>query len=194
MTPRYLRHLPIAAAVVLPLLLTGCTQDEPVPKMPASSAPSPTADESEASPVEPTLPPEAQRPGKAGAEAFVGFYFAQVDHARRTGDTAELRKMALRSCTSCIGVTDLIERVERRGGSIVGGDQTVANLRLGQLTGVKGVATFRGTANVASTEQVIEGSGDNSLDGIYPAGSLKMSILVIRGGQGWRFAEWSVVS
>jgi hypothetical protein len=182
------------AALVLPLLLAGCADDEPVPKLPDTSSPTSPVTETSTAPVEPTLPPEAEGKGAKAAEAFVRYYFAMVDNARLTGDTEELRRIALKTCKSCEGVSSVIDRVRDNHGSIDGGDQTVLKVQLGELGGVSGVTTYRGNATVESTQQVIEGSGDPSLDGTFPPGRIKLSVLVVKGKQGWRFAEWSVLS
>lgn len=184
----------LAVACLLPLLLAGCSDAEPTPQIPDPTTSSPSADETETGPVEPTLPPEAEGDGAEAAEAFVSYYFAMVDHARATGMTAPLREIALDSCGTCEGVIDVINQVSENKGTIAGGDQTVREMQLRQLGGVEGVSTFRGTAQVDSTEQTIQGSGDSELDGIYPPGTLKVSVLVVKGKQGWRFAEWSVIS
>lgn len=184
----------LAAACVLPLLLAGCSDAEPTPEIPDPTTPSPSAEETDTGPVEPTLPPEAEGDGVEAAEAFISYYFALVDHARATGQTAPLSKIALKSCSTCGGVVDVINQVSENQGNIQGGDQAVRDIQLRQLGGIKDVRTFQGTAKVDSTEQAIEGSGDTDLDGIYPAGTLNVSVLVVKGKQGWRFAEWSVIS
>ena len=62
----------LAAACVLPLLLAGCSEAEPTPQIPDPTASSsPSAEETETGPVEPTLPPEAEGDGVEAAEAFV---------------------------------------------------------------------------------------------------------------------------
>ncbi|HXH80402.1 DUF6318 family protein [Nocardioides sp.] len=196
MSHTFVRRFAIAA-LSLPLLLAGCADDEPVPKIPKpTAAPTSVASTSAApaEPVEPTLPPEAEGKGIKAAEAFVRHYYAMVDHARRTGDTGALRETTLPTCAACEGVADLIDRVRKNNGSISGGDQTVLGIELGKLGGVPGVATYRGNATVESTKQAIQGSGDPSLDGTFPPGTLKLSVLVVKGEQGWRFAEWSVMS
>ncbi|MCW2833190.1 MAG: hypothetical protein JWN68_1143 [Nocardioides sp.] len=185
------------AALSLPLLLAGCADDEPVPKVQEpTAAPTPVASTSAspAAPVEPTLPPEAEGKGIEAAEAFVRHYYAMVDHARRTGDTAALREAALPTCATCNEVVNIIDRIRDREGSIEGGDQTVRRIELGQLRGVPGAATFRGNATITSTRQVITGYGDPLVDGTYPPGDIRVSVLVVKGKQGWRFAEWFVIS
>jgi len=193
MTHTFVRRIALAA-LALPLLLAGCADDEPVPKAPDPSTPTTSVTETAVEPAEPTLPPEAEGKGIKAAEAFVRYYFAMVDSARLTGDTQDLRRIALQTCASCEGVANVIDRVHDNSGSIDGGDQTVLQIQLGELVGVTGVTTFRGNATVESTPQVIQGSGDPALDGTFPSGTLRLSVLVVKGEQGWRFAEWSVLS
>lgn len=190
---RFVRRIAITA-LALALLLGGCADDEPTPQLPDTSSPTSPATATASEPVEPTLPPEAEGKGIKAAEAFVRYYFAMVDEARLTGDTERLRKIALKTCQSCAGVVSVIDRVRDNNGSIDGGDQTVLQIRLGELGSVRGVTTYRGNATVESTKQIIQGSGETSLDGTFPPGSLRLSVLVLKGKQGWRFAEWSVLS
>ena len=73
-----------ATALLVPLALAGCAEDDPQPKLPSASATSPTTTAS-ATPdaaVEPTLPPEAQGKDEAAAEAFVRYYWELVNYAQ----------------------------------------------------------------------------------------------------------------
>ena len=93
MSLSFVRRIAIAA-LALPLLLGGCTDDEPDPDVPETSSPStPTTETSAAAPVEPTLPPEAEGKGPKAAEAFVRHYYDSVDYAQQTGDTKHLRSL-----------------------------------------------------------------------------------------------------
>ena len=82
-----------ATALLVPLALAGCAEDDPQPKLPSASATSPTTTAS-ATPdaaVEPTLPPEAQGKDEAAAEAFVRYFWDLVNYAQETGDVKTLK-------------------------------------------------------------------------------------------------------
>ena len=84
----------LAVACMLPLLVAGCSEDEPVPRVPAPTAStSPAAEETPPGPVEPTLPPEAEGDGVEAAEAFIAHYFAVVDYSRATMNPTYIRDL-----------------------------------------------------------------------------------------------------
>ena len=101
--------------------LSACTSDagEPTLLTPLSAPPT---DSFSASPVpdaapEPTpsaqsapvLSEEAKQHTAAGAMAFVGHYFAVVDYAYATGDTAPLAAISHPDCLSCAGIKQIID-------------------------------------------------------------------------------------
>jgi len=94
-----------------------CSGDGPdaVPSPTASSA-SPTGTATASSSptaVAPTLPPEAAERTAAGAEAFVRFWFEQLEYAYATGDTRQLSALSDPECRSC---AELIRRVNQTYG------------------------------------------------------------------------------
>jgi hypothetical protein len=128
-----LSHTARAATVVVALLtvfVAGCDEDDPPgspppsdsPSAPQSSSPSdPTTSPTETGAVEPTLPSEAEQTTKAGAKAFVAYYWEVVNYARHTGDVALLGTLSVDTCVGCIGGINSIKRIYDRGGRILGG-------------------------------------------------------------------------
>ncbi len=116
------------AALLLTFGVAGCedadpsdpieSTGEPIP--PHSSSPTePTT--TNTGPVEPTLPAEAEPETKAGAEAFVEYYWEVVNFARHTGDVDLLKAVSNPTCAGCRGAIKSIVRVYDRGGRIIGG-------------------------------------------------------------------------
>ena len=178
------------AALALPLLLAGCADDEPVPKVePSTPAPSVTETVETNEPVEPTLPPEAEGKGRKAAEAFVRHYWATVDYAQGVSNTEALRSLATEECDACRAGADVIDLIYRQGGTIVGGAHTVDD---SEVTGRRGIpgegALYYANIRVSHTQQVIEGT--EKLDGDYAAGSDDLRFVVIRDSKGWQVLRW----
>jgi hypothetical protein len=127
------------AALLLAVVVSGCEEDEPStsptpsssPSEPESSSPSePTT--TDTGPVEPTLPAEATPETKAGAEAFVEYYWDVVNYATFTGDVAKLKRLDQPSCQGCKGGIRFLEHVYSSGGRMVGGEYRVVRLEAAQ--------------------------------------------------------------
>jgi hypothetical protein len=162
-------HTARAAIGVVALLLSfavaGCDEDDPSGSPPPSSTPSSpdasspttaTAAATPTGPVEPTLPTEAERADKAGAAAFVEFYWDAVNYAQATGDTELLKSLAIESCAGCNGGIEAISEIYRRGGRIVGGQQRVTESILTPTPSGGWTASI--TVHIA--RQRITGAGD----------------------------------
>ena len=123
---RFLRQsiAPFAAVVLLCGFLSACAADAPQPTILAapSGGPSPSAVVTSPSPgpeaaAAPVLPAEAREQTAAGAIAFVRHYFAVVDYAYATGDTAPLAAISDAECRPCAGIQEMIDSTIRDGGS-----------------------------------------------------------------------------
>jgi hypothetical protein len=63
------------------------------------------------------VPAEAKAQTAAGAMAFARHYFAVVDYAYATGDTAPLAAISETDCLACTGVKDMVDAAYAAGGS-----------------------------------------------------------------------------
>ncbi len=200
MSHTYARRIAFAA-LALPVLLTGCTHAEPVPKMPeaAGSTPTPSAPSapsaSETSeptgpiaPIAPTLPPEAQGKGVKAAEAFVRHYYETVNYAQATGDTHYLRSLGSPGCSACTGGVDTIDRVVNQGGTIEGGAYTVTDATVSSRRDFPGAALYYVTVQVVSADQRV--TGTKGLDGHYGGGRTKLRFGVLASDGGLQVASW----
>jgi hypothetical protein len=112
------------------------------------------------------MPAAAKEHTKAGAEAFVRYYWEVVNYAQATGDTDSLREISDPGCDFCTAGIEGIESIYGDGGTITGGETTpvaldtrmvasgntrfalvVAELRVGAIT------TKRGTTSEAVHSQ-----------------------------------------
>ena len=135
---RFLRQsiAPFAALVLLCGFLSACAADAPQPTILAapSGGPSPSAAVTSPSPGQavaaPDLPAEAREQTAAGAIAFVRHYFAVVDYAYATGDTAPLANISDPDCRPCAGIQEMITIAFASGGSYRRSRGVVADLSL----------------------------------------------------------------
>lgn len=184
----------LIAALVMSsaLLLVGC-EDEPEPTFeptPSEATSSETATEptdaetTDAGPVEPTLPDEAKEPTKAGAEAFVEYYWEVVSYAQKSGDVASLKELQTEYCEVCVGGTEAIERIYERGGHIEGGTYDLLDVSASEASGPEG--SWFANARVRVGRQVVRGAG--SLNETYPAGTDEYGI-GLRFEDRWRVSQ-----
>ena len=124
---RFLRQsfTPFAAIALLCGPLSACASNVQQPTtLPArSEAPSSSAavtspsPEPEAAATAPVLPAEAREQTAAGAIAFVRHYFAVVDYAYATGDTAPLAAVSDPYCLPCAAIKNMIDTTFADGDS-----------------------------------------------------------------------------
>lgn len=182
------------AAAALPFaLLAGCAGDDPQPRFPEETASSPT-EASSPEPTEPTPPPAMEGDDEAAAEAFVEYYFDLLAYAQATGDIAPANAIALRDCAACAGALKGVKDTYESGGSIEGGDFSLSGIQVDQQGAfANGGRSFAATARVDTTRQVIKGSSNKSLNGVYPAGHQRIQFLFAHSEDGWRMARWSIL-
>lgn len=184
----------LAAGVVaaaLPLaLLAGCGEDEPQPKFDEPTSELPSASPSPSGPVEPTPPAAMKGDDVEAAEAFVKYYFGLLNYAKFSGDIKSVRELALPTCVACHAATDSIQSTHRSGGNYQGGEFTVRDLRMGKLGVASGVHSFRGLVWVDTKREVIRGTGDETVDGVYQASKTKLEFVAVRDTAGWHVGEW----
>ena len=178
------------AALALPLLLAGCADDEPVPKVePSTPAPSVTETVETNEPVEPTLPPEAEGKGRKAAEAFVRHYYDTVNYAQENDDTEGLRALGSPGCTACTAGADAIDAIYRQGGTIAGGENTVDRAKATGMRRLPGAgAIYYVEVKVRNTDQTV--SGSKELDGTYPAATVRLRFEVAETDKGHLVSQW----
>ena len=138
---RHTRHTRHPAAIAssllsaLSLLTTaGCTgaadpaEPTPPPTPPATaSTPSPTPT-GPATPTPPVMPDAANAHTKAGAKAFVRYFWQVVNYAQATGDTAPINSLNSSNCSACEAGVAAIDKTYEAGGHIVGGQASLSDL------------------------------------------------------------------
>lgn len=174
------------------LVLTACEAEPASPTEPTSSAPTSSESTTSAAPTteppgpdEPTLPAEAERNTKAGAETFVEHWWDVVNYATATGDTAALRDSFGPSCASCESATSAIENVYSRGGRITGqGYEIQDSSTVSEPSGGWAI-----TADISVGEQRVRNAG--RLNEVYPAGT-KTHVIFVQYFRGqWQVTSWS---
>ena len=111
----------LAVPLLLSLCLAACSADNAQPTVLAPSSPSPAVTSADTLAIReidaPVLPPGADAQTADGAMAFVRHYFAVVDYAYATGDTAPLAAVSDPACRPCAGVKGMIDTTTSEGGS-----------------------------------------------------------------------------
>lgn len=148
-----------------------------------------SANSSPSGPVEPTLPAAAKEPTKAGAEAFVEYYFDEVTYAVTSGDTKRLRTLNGPSCDGCSGGAEFIERVYNKGGRIEAGPYVVSDVELEQLETSNKAPLYTGHTTTKSSAQTIY-VPDQKTQHLKPA-QTKYALIVIYTGDAWRMDNLS---
>ncbi|NYI99935.1 hypothetical protein HNR19_000634 [Nocardioides thalensis] len=173
------------------LALTACEAEPAEPAEPSSSAPASSEPTSAAptteptGPVEPTLPPEAEANTKAGAEAFVQYWWELVNYATATGDTAALRGVFGPACASCDAATSAIENVYANGGRITGRGYRIESSKIVSEPG----GAWAITADLSVGRQAVRGAGE--LNQVYPAGTKSHVMFVEFVRERWQVATWT---
>ena len=76
----------------------------------------------------PAMPPEAQTQTADGAMAFARYYFAVVDYAYASGDTAPLAAISDPDCRSCAGIKRMIDEVVSSSGTFQRGPIAISEI------------------------------------------------------------------
>ncbi|GAA5108842.1 hypothetical protein GCM10023339_08290 [Alloalcanivorax gelatiniphagus] len=101
-------HVPraLALALVVPLLLAGCSDDVPTPKLPDPTTSSPTSEPTETATAEPE-----------SAEDFIRRWSDALRDMQASGQTEAFRNLGP-NCESCIKTADRVEEIYGGGGAI----------------------------------------------------------------------------
>ena len=154
----------LAACAALVLMLSACADGtaHPPPASTTSSSPSPRASETSTPTLSsPTLPSEASEPDRAGAEAFVRYWWSALNHANAAGDTSMIDAVSLPSCGSCAELSRQARAANTGGHHFVKGQVIVTSAVAApiQTDGVVLVSTVirqEATTIVAADGSVLE--------------------------------------
>ncbi len=165
----------LALALVVPLFLAGCSEDEPEPKMPdptpTSSEPSPSPTQSETAEVE-------------SAEDFIRRWQAAGDEMQVTGETAEYLAISPR-CAACKSLAANVDEIYEGGGSIeFSGSDVVSVDRTEQQP-----PTFEVALSVPETVVKRPGGASEKL----PAGEMRIRVTLGRQSGDWHVTHYGVL-
>ncbi|MEQ6900300.1 DUF6318 family protein [Nocardioides sp. YIM 152588] len=179
-----------AALVAAATLLVGAcaAEADPAPTPPsASAAPPPSTATPDPGPVEPTLPAAATRNGKAGAEAFVEYYWEVVSYAQASGDTTRLEDLHAEACSLCTGAVQWIDRIYGSGGHINGGKHTV--LTASATPSPSGSGRWVVASEIHATATRVAGAPGRN--GRYDKADMAVTQILEHTGTSWRVHSWS---
>lgn len=162
----------IAAALLVALaLLSACTADEPVPKMPDPTTSAPTSE-----------PTQTETPEAETAEEFVRRWVLASDALQATGKDAPFRKLS-RGCQACTDLADRVVQIYASGGSI---EYAGSEVQLLELTEED---PPRFNLDLKSPETLIRDSRGR-VDERLPAGVGKYDLLLNGRPGSWRVVSY----
>jgi len=135
------------------------------------------------------MPDAAKAHTKAGAKAFVKYFWEVVNYAQATGDTESIAALSDPSCVGCSAGIDSIDRVYEKGGWISGGENRIGHPRI-TLGWVKQSAVADATFDVFIAPQVV-----HSPSGARPdkaRHSHDRFTLVARSDASWKVTDFRV--
>lgn len=184
--PTSLTRIAVAATALAALAACSSEASSDGDDPPTSAAPTPSASPTEEpGPVEPTLPEAATKEGKAGAEAFVEYYWEVVDYARATGDTDLLSSLQNDFCTACTTAREGIEETYARGGSIIGGSHTIAAIQAAEVS--PSTNTWIIGTEIKTTPERVQNAGDRNARN--PAGTTQVVHTASFRDSQWRMSD-----
>lgn len=184
------------AALAGILLLSGCSDDGPDAGDPMSTwTPTGTIEPSSPSPSatklpEPVLPSAARAATRAGAAAFVEYYWLLVDYATATGDTRTLGRLAGPKCEGCRGGVASIDNVYEGGGHIESAPYEVRRIRLDELAPGANAPALIATVTVRNREQRVFLPGKPTKTSRVVTDNFVFALLHVNDG--WRVDELQV--
>jgi hypothetical protein len=166
--------------VVLPLVLGGCSGDDPEPKFAPTEATSLTVS---SSPSPSPSVTDSSSPKAAQAE-FIDAYFGEFSDAIPTGQPAEFLAMSSGKCQSCQVLVDNLTAAYVDGGHVEGGHWAVSSARFVR----SGRIGFIWNVNVATTrEHWFDGNGQE-IKVIRPS-TQHLAVALLKHGNGWQVRE-----
>jgi hypothetical protein len=137
------------ATLLAGCLVGACSDDDPKPDLA-----DPTPSVSSTAPTEASTSPTTTATPPLNPEGTVQAWVSAWNMALQTGDAATLRQYETPDCRNCPGLASLIEDVTAAGGSFTGGEWSIVNSKVIEIS------DHRVKVNVAMA--VAEGSTTNS--------------------------------
>jgi hypothetical protein len=185
LAPGLMPGLMLGPALGLVLGLAGCGSTAPAaPASPTTSPVTPVGTSPTTDPTAnpPVMPEVARQHTKAGAKAFVTYFWQVVDYAQHTLDTTLLEEISNDDCIGCNRGINGLKKDAQRGATIRGGDNTVSHYRSGplKLGAANFTQAFFSLTNTAQTETFANGHTKHS-----KAATVDMRMLLQPTDAGW---------
>jgi len=171
----------VALTLAVGAVVAGCSSGGDKPQTLPTISASPSV---EASPA-PSAPPASATAdaSAAGVEAFIKSYYAEINHAIRTGDVSVLKALSSPTC-GCRQLADFIEH-GNGGPNVSGGQFTVLAIQTHDFS--SSVSRAEVTYDVAAA--VIRNGAGLVVKRFPPYKAAKDDVSVARRGNGWIVAE-----
>ncbi|WP_344048277.1 DUF6318 family protein [Nocardioides panacihumi] len=138
------------------------------------------------------MPDAAAAHTKAGAKAFMAYFWRVVNYAETTGDVKALKSTFVKGCGACEGGLAGIRAIYRNGGHVTGGQGTVvAGAVLLSYAGPFVLADLKVTLKTSSQRVDYPGTVKDS---VRPGAVVHdMFHLSATDGDAWRVAQFEVI-
>jgi hypothetical protein len=133
----------------------------------------------------PSIPTAAKADTEDGVKQFASYWIDTLNEATTSGDTQQLKELALKSCTVCTDFADRLDKIYADGGHVEtdGFQVKSATMDAGMTEKAAGVLL-----NLNATPQtVFEKKGAKPEE--HQGGQLRLRMLVSREGDHWLVKE-----
>ena len=179
---RFVRRC-VVAAVVLPLMAAGCS-DDPQPKFEPSPSDSPSQSTSD-----PAEPKAWEVKSEKGAVAFTKHWIDVFNEAGKTGQTSQLKDLSAPTCKSCSNFADQIDDLYAKGGRLeTRGWSVLAAVPVEGLPNSKPRVSLR----IRQSPQKVYDGESNSVDS-FPGGKATFSARLAWVPDGWSMSELVII-
>ena len=162
-------------ALTVALLLGGCSDDDAPTVLPSLTA-TPSA-----SPATVEIPAEARALTPQGADAFVRFFFAQMNVAFQRSDPSLIRELTNGECETCENYAEALEAARSKGHFLRGDSFVIANVAAAPLRAKGTFVTV--TGSVPTTVEVDQAG--RVLRNVAAEGSFRFTVAVKTTPRGW---------
>ena len=130
------------------------------------------------------MPDAARAHTRAGAKAFVSYYWQVVDYSQATLRVELLKEISQPTCTGCQGGIASIRTLALEGAVITGGEETLSDVAAAPMKkGNPVLVTF----DVHNEAQHIRVPGKDEV--LHPAGTSRMQMILVPTASGWVAGE-----
>lgn len=180
--------LGLVLGLVLGLAACGDSDPTPSPTTPAPTSPTsnPTTSPTTTNPTPPAIPDTARHHTKAGAKAFVIYFWQVVDYATAKLEPDAVAPLVREDCTGCTAGLEFIKDARRRGATIRGGAEQVGPITARRVK-LGNDEYYSVEVTISNTKQRVRYSDGTSKT--FPASTVRDHLMLQPTSTGWVVAS-----